>query len=185
MSDEDTPIEERLGQHETKRRNVLKSLAAGGLAAGGIGAGFVGSAAADSPNAPERFEEDLSGQTLDNECTDEEMVITSGTALYRFQEFESGPDGCILHINGTANVQNVRLEGIESGQTYVGSGVNQYHVTANTCDGAPVSARERLTTKVVSPGSADNLTLTLVSKFTVNANGDPIIDTLVEDTECR
>ena len=144
------------------RRTILQkgALVAGGLTLGSIA--FSGSAAADPPRRI-----DITGQTISNSCTGEDIKVTWGTIQIRTQTHSDGGSG--LHLNVHVNSQGVQAVG-DSGRKYQLSGAG----SANLNVKPPFPATEIVVANaiVASQGSAENWRLQLRIHLTVNTNGE-------------
>lgn len=142
--------------------------------------GTVGPAAASA--SPRIVREQVAGMVFLNPCTGERITITDGTLQVLVQVTADATGGRHVVIHG--NAQGVKATGEISGDTYRLSG--DFWTEQNVAgDGFPLVLQMVEVHNVLSPGSADNFIVHLVSHLTVNADGT--ITALVDSVsaECR
>jgi hypothetical protein len=141
-----------------------------------------GVAGATSTETVEIVREPVAGTTFLNPCTGEHMTITEGTLQLLVRIGVDADGGLHLIVHGSA--QGVAATGEFTGSRYRLAG-DFWGETNGAADGSPLTMQFVELHNVLSPGSADNFTVLLVSHLTVNADGTVTAVLDSASTQCR
>jgi hypothetical protein len=167
-------------QHtDQTRRSILKHAAMGATAVGlGLPAmtGVVG-----ATNGVQRISESLAGVDFFVPCAGETLRATQGT-LEIFVLEHTNATGKV-HFVLQQTLRNTKLVGLTSGTTYRAVGGAMGSTQARPP--YPVVISGLIRERWISPGPEPDILFDFTYKLRVNANGDVVLESFEDTTECR
>ncbi|WP_137283315.1 hypothetical protein [Halorussus salinisoli] len=161
------------------RRTILKN-AALGAAVFGLGLPAM-TAGVTAKNGVQRFSFDLTGFQLFVPCVGETLEATQGTLEVQVHQQTDAAGG--IHFVLRQKIRDAELVGLDSGTTYraVGGATQSTQARPPYPQVLTSNVRERW----VSPGPAPNIAFDTTFKLRVNANGEVVLLSVEDTTECR
>lgn len=164
----------------SSRRELLRNLAVGATATV-IGFPAIAGHAAATGDGVQRLTFDVTGTQLFNPCTDETIEATQGSVVLVIHEHTDENGG--THFSFNQHLRDLEAVGLDSGRTYYGLGTVSESIQAQPP--YPQTFTLTATQPVVTRGPTSNAVFKTYFTLVVNANGEVVVEDLVETVECR
>lgn len=167
-------------QHTDPTRRTMLKRAAIGATAVGLGLPAISGSVA-AANGVQRFSIPLAGFVFDVPCAGELLQATQGTLEILVHEHTDAAGG--FHFTLQQTLRDAEVVGLTSGTTYRAVGAAM--TSAQARPPYPIIVTGILRERWISPGPEPDIVFDFTYKLRVNANGDVMLLSVEDTTECR